>query len=96
MMRDNFKQLNTVLNNVLRKHNLESSVEIDKIKIKWDKIVGLELSKLCKPKSIKNGVLYIEAKDTIWRDELSSNHDKLINLIEKNFEKKIIKKIIFT
>ena len=81
MMRDNFKQLNTVLNNVLRKHNLESSVEIEKIKIKWDEIVGLELSKLCKPKSIKNGVLYIEAKDTIWRNELSSNNDKLISLM---------------
>lgn len=96
MMHDNFKRINTILNTVLIKHKLESSIEIEKITLKWDEIVGLKLSKLCKPKSIKNGVLTIEAIDTIWRNELANNQEQLLNLIENNLEKSIVKKIIFS
>ena len=74
-----------------KKKNIEQEIIITK----WEQIVGDKIAKQCKPKNIDGGVLYIKAKDNIWREELAIRHDELLNLLNNKLKSSHIKKIRF-
>ncbi|MFC1810956.1 DciA family protein [Patescibacteria group bacterium] len=46
------------------------------------------------PKYFKNGLLYVDAKNASWSQNLHINHIQIINTINKGLEKNLLKKII--
>ena len=88
-----FKDLHTVLSVVLKDCGLQEKVAEKRILQNWSLIMGTKISKMCKPLSLQNGELTIRAKDKFWRDELAHRQQDLLNLLDKQIERSLVKKI---
>ena len=62
----------------------------------WNKIAGSEMSKLCLPLKIENGILWLSVKNPSWRNELLFIKDKLISRANEFIGRSVLKNIIFT
>ena len=88
-----FKDLHSIIRNVLDDYNLTDKVREEHISLKWPSLVGDRISKMCKPVSFCDGILTIKAKDKFWKEELAHRQDDLLNLLDKRIEKSLVKKI---
>jgi len=89
------KKIDSVINDLLRKYNLNDQLDQFFIFDNWEKIVGKTLSKNCKPQKIEGRTLYLNVKNSIWRQELSQKQSELLKMITKNVKTDVIKKIKF-
>ena len=94
-MHKKFKDISQVLNTVLANYNLETKVKKEQLFENWQNILGKDLADKCKPIKIEENILYLEAKNSVWRNELKLRERDLLNLVHKKIEKKIISKIRF-
>ncbi len=54
-----------------------------------------EFKKVAKPKKVHGSTLLLRVQDSVWRNELYINRDKMIKKINDYFGREIIKKIRF-
>jgi len=92
---DAFKSVSHVLVGLIKKYNLDDQIYRIMIISEWENIVGKEISKVCKPKFIKDNILFLEAKNTVWRQELDMKCEELLNLIDNKLKNSLINKIKF-
>ncbi|MCX8011238.1 MAG: DUF721 domain-containing protein [Ignavibacteria bacterium] len=59
----------------------------------FDEIVGPNIAKFAKVKSITNKILFIEVESSSWRSELFILREEIKNKINKHFNKEVIKEI---
>lgn len=90
---NNYKDLPTVLNNLLVKYDLNEAVSRQKIFDRWDSLVGEKISRQCKPVEMNNGELIIKAKNNIWKQELGQRQNDLLNLLNARIKSSLVKKI---
>ena len=90
---NNYQDLPSVLQNVLKKYDLKEAVESEQIIHHWDKLAGEKISKQCKPVSFKDGELIVKAKNNIWKQELAQRRDDLLNLLNGRIKSSLVKKI---
>lgn len=75
------KKIASLLASLLNDEEIKQKAEsVDFFKF-WDQIVGTEYSKFCKPIKLDKGVLFVEAIDSAYMQELS--------LQQKIFKKRI-------
>ena len=90
---NNYKDLTSVLQNLLIKYDLFDAVTSQQIFNEWEKLVGHKISMQCKPVEIKNGELVIQAKNNIWKQELGQRQEDLLNLLNGRIKSSLVKKI---
>lgn len=83
-----------VLKKIVSNENYEEIELLGKLQRSWPDIVGLEVSANSKPLSLKDGVLTIQAKNSIWLSELKSFYSRTVEtrlngLLKKGKFKKI-------
>lgn len=61
----------------------------------WNDCVGSAIAKFSTPVEIRKNKLFVSVENAAWRYELSLKKDEIINKLNQNLEKKIIKDIIF-
>ena len=89
------QHIKLAIKSFLNKSGLKEGIEEQKaIKI-WDKIVGPKISNNTEPISIKNGVIIIKTNNSVWRQELQFQKQKIIKKLNQKLKKKIIREIIF-
>ncbi len=89
------KPLGTVIENILRRHNLWYAYQQHLIIDSWVTIVGSELSEVTRAEKISKGVLLVFVKDSVWAYHLSMLKPQLIKKLNNYAGNKIVKDIIF-
>ena len=90
-----FQNIQQVLDKLLKNYNLEKVVKKEQLFENWENIVGKDLSEKCTPIKTENNILFLEAKNSVWRNELKLRQMDLLTLIQKNTGNKIITHIRF-
>jgi predicted nucleic acid-binding Zn ribbon protein len=93
MPKNNFKDMPSILKNVLNKYNLRESVLKDKIINNWESMVGKKIANQCTPVALTGNILTIRAKDNIWKQELAHRQKDLVNLLNEQLQSSFVKKI---
>ncbi|MDI6785351.1 MAG: DUF721 domain-containing protein [bacterium] len=88
-----FESIEVILKRIIKKSNLTSKFLEEKLKKKWKKIVGEEISKHIIPLQIKNKILYIKIENPIWNNEFNFLKKEIIEKVNLNMDKNIIKDI---
>ena len=95
MVERKFKDIQVILDKLLRNYNLEIPVKRQILFDNWEKIVGKNLAEKCTPVKIENRILFLKAKTSVWRNELKLRQQDLLNIIYKNTGNKLIMEIKF-
>jgi predicted nucleic acid-binding Zn ribbon protein len=93
MPKNNFKDMPSILKNVLNKYNLTESVLKDKIINNWESMVGKKIANQCTPVALADNILTVRAKDNIWKQELAHRQMDLVNLLNEQLQSSLVKKI---
>ena len=91
--KNNYKDLPSVLQNLLKKYDLFEAVTNQQIISDWESLVGHKISMQCKPVEVKDGLLVIKAKNNIWKHELGQRQEDLLNLLNGRIKSSLVKKI---
>ena len=90
---NNYQDLPSVLQNLLKKYDLREAVVGEQIINNWESLVGDKISKQCKPVEINDGELVVKVKNNIWKQELAQRPDDLLNLLNGKIKSTLVKKI---
>jgi predicted nucleic acid-binding Zn ribbon protein len=90
---NNYQDLPSVLQNLLKKYDLREAVDGEQIISNWESLVGDKISKQCKPVEINDGELVIQAKNDMWKQELAQRQEDLLNLLNGRIKSSLVKKI---
>jgi len=88
------KTLKVVLNKFIEKNSLNSGLDNVKVQNLWKNTMGDNVNSYTNEVILKNQTLYISLSSSILRQELSYGKDKIIELINKEFGKSTVKKIV--
>lgn len=61
----------------------------------WNDCVGNSIAQFSTPVEIKKNKLFVSVENAAWRYELSLKKNEIINKLNKNLKKKLIKDIVF-
>ncbi|PMQ02135.1 MAG: hypothetical protein CBR30_00290 [Dictyoglomus sp. NZ13-RE01] len=89
------KPISNELWNVFSYFKLDEKLREHLLIEKWDEVVGNVLSQHTNPKSIRNGILFVDVDSSIWAQELSLLKHKIIEDLNNIFSSNIIKDIMF-
>ena len=89
------EKLEKAIKKTLTETGIEKHIEKGNAMLLWSSIVGKKIDKETETKSIKNGVLTVKASNPIWRNELMFQKKDIIQKINKNLKKTIIRDIRF-
>ena len=89
------EKLKTVLEKALKETGTQERVRQGRAITLWPKAAGKEISKVTEATYLKNGVIFVKAESSAWRNELIFQKEEIINKINRLLKKKIIKDIRF-
>tara|TARA_B100000470_G_C19694610_1_gene348083 strand:+ start:166 stop:441 length:276 start_codon:yes stop_codon:yes gene_type:complete len=89
------EKLKTVLEKTLKETGAQERVRQGRAITLWPKAAGKEISKVTEATYLKNGVIFVKAESSSWRNELIFQKEEIINKINRLLKKKIIKDIRF-
>ena len=90
------KHIELILKKAIEKNGFNHYVNQQKAIDRWSEIVGKTISENTKATKMSNGVLYIETKNSTWRQELQLQKQDIVKKLNKKLKNKIIKDIRFT
>lgn len=94
-MSNQFKSLGSVLEKLLRDLDIEQKVNQSRAIVVWPKIVGKRIANVSTPERVANGVLYVRVSSGVWRSELVFMKYKILNKLESELGKGVVKDIRF-
>ena len=95
MRKNGVNSLENILKKILNKPNLKKKLEETEVLNQIDIILGDNLKSYISNKYIKSGILYIHLSSSVLRSELSFQKESIIDNINRNVNKKIVKDIVF-
>ena len=90
----NNNEIKNLLDIFLKKNNLEKGLLDIEVKRAWHELMENGVSNYTTDVSLKNKTLYIKLSSPALKEELSYGKEKLMNLINERFKKKIVQKIV--
>lgn len=92
-MKQNFKSLNSTLQNIIQKYNLDETYASYTIQNDWSKIVNKNIYKIFKPVKIEEQILYLQAKTEYWKNEFDNIKNHITDTVNKYLDPYQIKGI---
>ena len=89
------QHIEKALEGFIKKQGLKKQLDRQKLLEGWGEVVGEKISKNTEAISVEGGVLIIKAKNSAWRQELQIQKIDILNSINKEPTKKLIKDIRF-
>jgi predicted nucleic acid-binding Zn ribbon protein len=96
-MKRNFesKSLKNVIGNIIDSSNkLNSGLNNIKVQNLWREVMGNNVNSYTNEIVLKKNTLYVNLSSSVLRQELSFGKQKIVNLLNKELGKTIIKKIV--
>lgn len=95
MKRDyKLKSIKSVLESFVEQDNLADGIFNVKIKEAWEKAVEKKIFDYTKEIYVKGDILFIKVSNPILKQEILYSRQKVINLINEDLGKELIKKIV--
>ena len=89
------QDLRSVIKDLLRQNNLENRFNEQEVIDSWPDIVGPLFAKYTSKIVMRNGMLYVTLNSSAARQELAMAKSHLINSINKRFNDKVVRDIVF-
>ena len=86
--------IKNLINTFLKENKLENGLLDLEVKKVWFEVMENGIANYTKDINLKNKTLYIKLSSPSLKQELSYGKEKLKNLINQKFEKKIINRIV--
>lgn len=84
-----------ILDQVVKRYQLDQKVNENQVIIKWQEIVGPRFAAVTEPIRVKNGILYVKVKSDSWRNEVHFQKLEILHNIEAFMKSRIVTEIIF-
>jgi len=94
-MKTNDRPLKDVVLEILKKYRLQDHLEETRLVGEWEKIAGKIIAAHTSGLYIKDGILFVKVDSAALRQELQYRKEKLIDILNKNAGKVLIREIIF-
>ena len=94
------KRNNSILNiqdalkDFVKSNKLEKGLDKVNVRDAWAKLMGNGVNNYTTAVELKNETLYVQLSSSALREELSYGKDKIINMLNEELGKALIKKII--
>ena len=92
-LNDNLK-IKDVLKEFVNKNNLQDGLNKVDVKDAWINLMGKGVNNYTTSVSLKNNTLYVTLSSSVLREELSYGKEKIINMLNEELGKELIKKLI--
>ncbi len=87
------KKINSAVDNLVARIIGRNAMREHEAFRSWNALVGEHVARNSVPVRVENGVLYVSAKNSVWRQELSMQKPQILNKIEERFGKGVIRDI---
>ena len=87
-------KIGTLLNNFLKKNNLEKGLDKVDAKDAWFKIMKNGVSNYTTDVHLKNKTLYVSLSSSTLREELSYGKEKIIKMLNEEIGDEVISKLL--
>ena len=95
MKRTEAKNIGQIINDLLRKENLDVALDEHRACALWPQIVGDDINRYTIKRYVKDGVMTVHLSSASLANELMLNRDRIIKLINEAIGRDIIREIIF-
>ena len=96
MRKDNTRNIGEILRELMKNPKLSNKLdELDALDL-WKELIGDKLDKYILDVKIYRGILYVKLNSSALKNELYYEKTDLINRINQNLQKDIVKDIVFT
>ncbi len=92
--RSNEQTLGEIIKEVLKTHRLEAGITKVRVSSIWDKVMGEFIASKTTNLFLQKDTLIVELNSAALRNELSYGKEKIIEAINKEVGKNVIKKIV--
>ncbi len=92
---NNFKDLKSILNSILRKTEGAPKPEQYQIWDVWNEVVGPHIAKRAHPETVRKGVLLINVISSVWMQELGFMKGEILERIQQRLGSSVINDIRF-
>ena len=89
------ESLKITIDSMLRKYGIDNAVAQNKALTEWEKAVGKTVAKNAVPEKVEHGVVIVKVSSPTWRQELYLQKKDIIDKINKEIGKKVIRDIRF-
>lgn len=86
----------TLLNQTMRKHRLAYGVERARALMVWPEVVGTELARMTRARSVQRGVLFVEARDAVLANFLTMQREMFLTKLQDKMGDESITEIRFS
>jgi predicted nucleic acid-binding Zn ribbon protein len=95
MRKSNEESLGSIIRKLLKEYHMEDKITEVRINALWEKVMGKEINRLTERFVLKEKVLFVYLRSAPLREELSMARSKIVELINKEFDRQVIKDIVF-
>jgi predicted nucleic acid-binding Zn ribbon protein len=88
-----FENLHSALRSTIREMGLEKKIKERECLSVWEEVVGAKLASVSQAEDIRNGILYVSAKDPIWGQEIFNLKGLIIRKLNEKIGEEIVKDI---
>jgi predicted nucleic acid-binding Zn ribbon protein len=89
------KKIKGAFQHMLNEYKLDSKYTTVLIKASWEKLMGKPIASRTSQISLKNGKLSVKLTSAPLKNELNMSKSKILELLEKEFGKGVVREIIF-
>ncbi len=91
---NNLLNISDALKDFVTENNLEKGLDKVNVKDAWSKLMGNAINKYTTAIELKRDTLYVKLSSSALREELSYGNQKIIDLLNEELGKTIIKKLV--
>jgi predicted nucleic acid-binding Zn ribbon protein len=88
-------KLGGMVSNLLKGLHLETKAKEQTCILAWDEVVGEHVAKVTQPDFVRDGVMFVVIKNSVWANELQFLKKDLISKLNGHAGSVVIKEIIF-
>ncbi|WP_062060825.1 DUF721 domain-containing protein [Aquimarina longa] len=88
------QSIEEVLKNFVSKNNLQKGLDKVAVHDVWEKVMGPAITKYTRNIKLDRETLFIELTSSVLREELSYGKQKIIDNLNHELEKELIKKLV--
>lgn len=94
-MSEEFNPLQRLVEQSLKKHNLEQKLREKSAVSVWNEVVGPRIAKSTEPERIRDGILFVSCKTATWANELMFLKNDIIKKLNNRLGGRYVKDIRF-
>jgi len=90
----NQQSLSEALKEFISRNNLQGGIDEVNVREAWERVLGNGVNHYTKSVTLRNDVLYVNLSSSVLREELSLGISRIIEMLNEDLGKEVIKKLI--